>query len=94
MIFFVGSGLLIGGLIGARFTVLALIPAAVLTVGAAAFAGALQASADGRSPYHLIALLVFLQIGYLCGAGLSLFAAAPRAVRRKELDNTGKPLHP
>jgi|SRR5580692_4861785 hypothetical protein len=83
MIVFIGSGLLIGGLLGTRLTILALIPAAVLAVGIAAFSGITQVSAAGWNLSHLIVLLVFLQIGYLGGAGLSLCAVPMRVARRR-----------
>jgi hypothetical protein len=73
MIIFVGSGLLIGGMLGLRLSVLALIPAAFLAVVVAAFSWAMQGAAIEWSLYHLVALLVCLQLGYLAGAGLWFF---------------------
>ena len=72
MLTFVGAGLLIGGVLGSRLTVLALIPvlAFVLSVAALAWMGA-----GDWNWAHLIALVVFLQIGYVCGAALRLFVA-------------------
>jgi hypothetical protein len=84
MLFFVG-GLLIGGLLGARFTVLALVPGLIVALGLAAIAGGSGGGAVGWS-VHLVVLVVFLQVGYVCGAALRLFVAPVRAVRKgKEL---------
>ena len=70
MLTFVGAGLLIGGVLGSRLTVLALIPALALVLSVAAWMGA-----GDLSWAHLIALVVFLQVGYVCGAALRLFVA-------------------
>jgi len=78
MMLFIGSGLLLGGLLGSRFTVLALLPAAGLSVGAAALAWAAHTGAPGWSFLDLVALLVSLQLGYVCGAGLRLTVARSR----------------
>jgi hypothetical protein len=79
MIVFIGMGLLIGGLLGARFTVVALLPAAGLSLGIAGVAWLGPLRAPGWSPVDLLALLTFLQVGYLCGAGLRL-SFFPRVV--------------
>ena len=89
MTVFVLSGLFIGGLIGARLTVLALLPAAACALGIAAAVSMLRAGAHDWSAFHLTALLVFLQIGYLCGAGLRMFVGPQRFVSgRKRLRNS------
>ena len=89
MIDFIATGLLVGGLLGARFTVGALIPASALIVGVAALAWAGPAGAAHWSVFHVLALVVFLQIGYVCGAGLRLFMAPLRMPRhRKALRTT------
>jgi hypothetical protein len=80
MIDFIATGLLVGGLLGARFTVGALIPAAALILGVAALAWAGPGGAAHWSVIHVLALVVFLQIGYVCGAGLRLFIAPLRVV--------------
>ena len=72
MIVFIGSGVFIGGLIGARLAVLALIPATALILG---IAGLVAALGPDWSLANLVVLLVFLQLGYLGGAGLRLFVA-------------------
>jgi len=73
MTVFILSGLLIGGLIGAQRTVLALLPAAACTIGIAATVSILRPAAHHWTALHLIALLLFLQVGYFCGAGLRMF---------------------
>jgi hypothetical protein len=80
MMVFILSGLLMGGLIGARFTVLALLPAAACTVGIAAAVSMLRPGAHDWTALDVTALLLFLQIGYLCGAGLRMFVRPPRLV--------------
>ena len=84
MIDFIATGLLVGGLLGARFTVGALIPAATLILGVAALAWAGPAGAAHWSVFHVLALVVFLQIGYVCGAGLRLFMAPLRMPRHSK----------
>ena len=88
MIIFIGSGLVIGGLLGARFAVLALIPAAGCALTAAALGWAWQARAPDWSLLHLIVLLVFLEVGYLCGGGLRLFVASSRVPSESKLGST------
>jgi hypothetical protein len=82
MIDFIAIGLLVGGLLGARFTVGALIPATALIVSVAALASAGPAGAAHWSVFQVVALVVFLQIGYVCGAGLRLFVAPLRVPRQ------------
>jgi hypothetical protein len=94
MLVFIGSGLFIGGLIGARRSVLALIPAAILAVTIAVFASLVQASVSAWSLYHLLALLVFLQLGYLAGAFLRLFAVPARVAAQQGSAGPGRPLAP
>jgi hypothetical protein len=81
---FVLLGLFMGGLIGVRLTVLALLPAAVCVFGIAATVSLLHAGAHDWTALHLAALLLFLQIGYLCGAGLRVFASPPRIVGERK----------
>jgi hypothetical protein len=83
MIVFIGSGFFIGGLLGASRTVLALIPATLLAICVATFAYFIQPSAIDWSLSHLIVLSVFLQIGYLGGAGFSLLIMSAQVVPRK-----------
>ena len=83
MTVFVLSGLFIGSLIGARLTVLALLLAAACTLGIAAAVSMLRAGVHDWTALHLTALLVFLQIGYLCGAGLRMFVRPPRIVSER-----------
>jgi hypothetical protein len=74
MTVFILSGLFIGGLIGGRLlTVLALLPAAACTVAMAATVSMLRAGAHDWTALDVIALLLFLQIGYLGAAGLRVF---------------------
>jgi hypothetical protein len=80
---FVLSGMFIGSLIGARLTVLALLPAAACTLAIAAAVSVLRAGAHDWTAFHLTALLMFLQIGYLFGAGLRMFVRPPRIVSRR-----------
>ena len=80
MTVFVLSGLFMGGLIGTRLTVLALLPAAACALGIAAAVSMLRAGAHDWTALHLTALLVFLEIGYLCGAALHMFVRPPRIV--------------
>ena len=82
MIVFIGAGLLLGGLLGARFTVMALVPAAVLSLSAAALACALAWVGHGGLPewglLHVLVWVVFLQVGYACSGGLRLCVAPLR----------------
>jgi hypothetical protein len=81
---FILSGLFLGGLIGTRLTVLALLPAAACTVGVAAIVAIL--GPHDWTALDVTALLVFLQIGYVFGAGLRMFVRPPRMLgERKHL---------
>jgi len=81
---FILSGLSMGGLIGARLTVLALLPAAACTVRIAAVSMLRPGSHDWTA-LDVTALLLFLQIGYLCGAGLSVYVRPRMVSERKRL---------
>ena len=83
MTVFILSGLLMGGLIGTRMTVLALLPAAACAVGMAALVSFLRAGAHDWTALDITALLLFLQIGYLAGAGLRVYVH-PRMVRERK----------
>ena len=86
MAVFILSGLFIGGLIGTRLTVFALLPAAACAVAIAATVSILHLGAHGWSVLEVTALLVFLQLGYLCGAALRMFARPSRLLgERKRL---------
>jgi hypothetical protein len=84
MTVFVLSGLFIGGLIGARLTVLALLPAAACALGIAAAVSMLRVGAQDWTALDVTALLLFLQIGYLSGAGLRMFVRPPRIVSERK----------
>jgi hypothetical protein len=84
MAVFVLSGLLMGGLIGGRLTVLALLPAVACTIGIAAIVSILSPGVHDWTALHVIALVVFLQVGYLCGAGLRMFVHPPTMVGERE----------
>jgi hypothetical protein len=83
MIVFIGMGLFIGGLLGARYTVLALIPASALALSIPALVWAGHAPPQNWNLFHLGALLLFLQVGYLCGAGLRLCIRPLRVLDEK-----------
>ena len=83
MTVFILSGLFMGGFIGARLTVFALLPAAACAVGMAALVSFLGAGAHDWTALDVTALLLFLQIGYLCGAGLRVFVR-PRMVGERD----------
>jgi hypothetical protein len=86
MTVFILSGLFMGGLIGTRLTVLALLPAAACTVGIAATVSMLGPGAHDWTARDVTALLVFQQIGYLCGASVRVFLLSSRKVgERKRL---------
>ena len=84
MTVFILSGLFIGGLIGARRTVLALLPAVVCTIGIAEAVSILRPGAHDWTAHHVTALLLFLQVGYLCGAGLRMFVWPPGIVSERK----------
>ncbi|MDE2367326.1 MAG: hypothetical protein KGM95_10385 [Betaproteobacteria bacterium] len=84
MTVFILSGLLIGGLIGARLTVLALLPAAACALGIAATVSILRLGAHGWTAFDMAGLLVFLQIGYLSGAALRMFVRPPSIVSERK----------
>ena len=77
MTVFILAGLFIGGLIGARRTVLVLLPAAAFALGTAAAIAMLRPAAHDWNALHITVLLLFLQVGYLCGAGIRMFAWPP-----------------
>jgi hypothetical protein len=84
MAVFVLSGLFIGGLIGAQLTVLALLPAVGCTVAIAAMVSILRVGAHDWTAIDVAALLGFLQIGYLCGAGVRIFVRPPDIVSERK----------
>ena len=85
MTIFILAGLFIGGLIGARLTVLALLPAAACTVGMAAAVSMLHTGAHDWTALDVTALLLFLQIGYLGGASIRVFVRLRMISERKRL---------
>jgi hypothetical protein len=85
MTIFILSGLLMGGLIGARLTVFALLPAAACAVGMAAAVSMLGAGAHEWTALDVTALLLFLQVGYLGGASLRVFVRPRMVSERKHL---------
>jgi hypothetical protein len=89
MTVFVLSGLFIGSLIGARLTVFALLPAAACALGIAAAVSILRTGAHDWTALQLVALLVFLQMGYLVAAGLRMFVSGqPFISVRKRLGSS------
>jgi hypothetical protein len=70
MIAFAMTGILIGAILGVRFTVLAIIPAMTfaLTVG---LASAVARGLSGPTICELTTLIAFLQAGYLFGGAAS-----------------------
>jgi hypothetical protein len=67
----------------------ALLPAAACTVGIAAAVSMLNPGAHDWTALDVTALLLFLQIGYLGGAGLRMFVRLPRMVsERKRLPSS------
>ena len=85
MMVFILSGLSMGGLIGARLTVLALLPAAACTVRIAAAVAIMRPGAHDWTALDVTALLLFLQIGYLCSAGLRVYVRPRMVSERKRL---------
>jgi hypothetical protein len=85
MTVFILSGLLMGGLIGTRLTVFALLPAAACAVGMAAAISMLGAGAHDWTALDVTALLIFLQIGYLGGASLRVYVRPRMVSERKRL---------
>ena len=84
MAVFILSGLFMGGLIGGRLTVLALLPAAACIIGIAAAVSILSPGGHDWTPLHVAMLLVFLQFGYLAGAGLWMFVRPRRMLSERE----------
>jgi hypothetical protein len=68
MIPFIAVGLLIGGLLGVQFTVLAVVPVALCAFLIAAATLGLQGTTFGSIVVELTCFLAFLQIGYVSGA--------------------------
>jgi hypothetical protein len=66
-------GMLIGAIVGLRFTVLALIPTSGCVTFFAAIRFLLGASDLGSTVTGLVLLLTFLQMGYLGGSALHFF---------------------
>jgi hypothetical protein len=83
MAIFILLGLLIGGLIGTRLTVLALLPAAACTVGIAATVSMFAPGAYDWTVSEVTVLLVFLQVGYLFGAGVRMFFLSSRSIQKR-----------
>ena len=81
MAVFIGSGLLIGGLLGLRLTVFALVPAAVLALGIAGVAWFWQSRPPDWGPLELIFLLGLIQIGYLCSAAVRVLHSSVSVMR-------------
>jgi hypothetical protein len=74
------SGILIGAILGMRFTILALMPAmtCALTIGVANTV--MRGGLFGPTIIELAVLLAFVQIGYLCGAAFQ-FSLVMQALR-------------
>src|ERR1700759_5682904 len=81
---FVLSRLLLGGLVGVRLTVFALLPVLALAIGIAATLSILQPALREWTVLELVSLLVFLQIGYLGGAALRMFIWPVRLIGQQE----------
>jgi len=84
MAIFILSGLLIGGLIGTRLTVLALLPAAACTVGIAATVSMLGSGAHDWTASEMTLLLAFQQVGYLCGSSVRILFLPSRTVSERK----------
>ena len=84
MTVFIFSGLFIGGLIGTRLTVFALLPAAACTVAVAVMVSVTKIGVHHWTAIDVAALLAFLQIGYLGGAALAMFVRPPRIVNERK----------
>ncbi len=80
MAVFILSGLFMGGIIGGRLTVLALLPALACTMTIAATVSIVSPAVQHWTALHVTALVVFLQVGYLCGAALRMFVRPPSMV--------------
>ena len=79
---------LVGAVMGTRFTVLALFPAALLGVVAVAAAAAYQGSAISSAIVGAIVCVVSLQVGYLGGLFTRFCMAASRAPSHRSLRST------
>lgn len=88
MMVFIGTGLVIGGLLGGRLSVVALIPASGLAMVVALLAWAAIPGPASWTALDMLGLVVFVQIGYLCRAGLRPLAraipTAPRSNTKRE----------
>ncbi len=80
MVVFIGMGLFVGGFLGARLTVLALVPAMAVVFALAALVWLGKPGAPEWGYVQIALLVVFLQVGYLCGAALRLFVAPLRGM--------------
>ena len=69
---FAATGMLIGAIVGFRFTMLALVPATICSLVIAWASGAMRDGVFG-STMELAVLVICLQIGYLAGATLRFF---------------------
>ena len=81
MILFGLSGLLVGALVGVRFTVLGLIPVLIYVLVLAGASPSAKGNGLGSTVVELALFVACLQIGYLCGAVVSLGLLSPRALR-------------
>jgi hypothetical protein len=79
MIVFALSGIIIGAVLGTRFTVLALIPAITFSLAIGLTSALMQDGAFGPTLLELALLVGGLQMGYVCSASLG-FALRPRGI--------------
>ena len=96
MIPFIAVGLLIGGLLGIQFTVLAVVPVALCAGLIAAATLYLEGITFGSIAIELSCFLVFLQIGYVLGAGIrwqlrARVIAAAEAAQSRQSEGLRKP---
>ncbi len=81
MVVFIGMGLFVGGLLGARLTVLALVPAIAVVFALAVLVWVWKSGSLDWGYLQLALLVASLEVGFLCGAALRLFVSPLRIMR-------------
>ncbi|HVY57320.1 MAG TPA: hypothetical protein VHA77_05670 [Xanthobacteraceae bacterium] len=75
---------LLGAVLGLRFTVLIVIPAAMIAFVLALVTSVLRESGLAETIFLVVAVEAALQVGYLCGVMVRYTISAARAPRREE----------
>jgi hypothetical protein len=87
--------LLVGAVLGQRFTVLVVVPATLVTLGVAIGLGIARAQAPGTIALVTVAAVACLQVGYLLGLGIrQLIQGRPSRLRSASFDESSHARRP